>query len=721
MKASFEMYPRCRQLRCISRLFCVRLFNTTTSAFVVRYHCKSDAKSWVGGSYARCEESCLAESAISPTFSLSTPATKPHRNFSTNRRSGGAPLKSKNKNSPVASHKALNKALVQADSATAVLELLQHSATLNQNAAGSSLDAVNFATAWNRLARHSANSLSSVRTQVLQDPRTALLLACTAEALATKPQQFQSQGLANLAWALAKLKAAPPQSEQSNLVQLPAARPTLNLAQANNHSHVEIQSRKALLDTATTVRQIVTEVEREHSQRGSGEQCMPRWIPALSKLAAHLLDAVGEVVWHQSCMHSHASSANTPLVETQNWSNLLWAWSTAGRANEAVFGVAIRCMITQHRAELRVTTNEPSAVLKPQNWSNAIWAVATAQCCDGHEDLLVYVAQLLDEHPHFVSEFNSQELSNTVWGVATLISNSKKPGSGGGETVLSEREQQAALIIVRHCLRTVVKRQAAGFDTQALSNTAWAAATLGFGLTHTSSSSTDASINNYVILPSVESTDAQLMVAAIQTIGVAALSLLARFSPQELSNLAWALARLLGDASNTSVVAAMDTESSWPDTSRSLLVGIGRQLADPTCAVEPQDVAMTLRALATLKIDDESIYRSIAQRMTIGEANRCEPQALSNSVWALATAEVTVEEIDVFDTSLVPGLQKPAWPRKDPAAMCFALAAQELMKRPQQFSSQQIKDALWSFSTASIRHPFLFRSVAEHVICGPKA
>jgi len=68
---------------------------------------------------------------------------------------------------------------------------------------------------------------------------------------------------------------------------------------------------------------------------------------------------------------------------------------------------------------------------------------------------------------------------------------------------------------------------------------------------------------------------------------------------------------------------------------------------------------------------------------------------------------------DCFDTTLAPAsVQMP----RDPATMAFAVAAQELMRRPHQFKAQEIKDVLWSFSKVGIRHPTLFRAVAEHLV-----
>jgi hypothetical protein len=142
------------------------------------------------------------------------------------------------------------------------------------------------------------------------------------------------------------------------------------------------------------------------------------WIPALSHLAGHLLDAISEVVWHRASTNDSTSSATTPLYEMQSWSHLLWAWLPAGRANEALFGLVIRSMIAQQEAKLRVSSeNDLSNVLQPQHWSNAIWAVATAQCYNGHDDLLDYVAQLLDEYPNLIG--------NSWTSIPVLLENSK--------------------------------------------------------------------------------------------------------------------------------------------------------------------------------------------------------------------------------------------------------------------------------------------------------
>lgn len=115
-----------------------------------------------------------------------------------------------------------------------------------------------------------------------------------------------------------------------------------------------------------------------------------------------------------------------------------------------------------------------------------------------------------------------------------------------------------------------------------------------------------------------------------------------------------------------------------------------------------KDIGTTLWAFATLEYFDEEIYRAIASRVTVDEAYTFQPQELSNSVWALATAGVEARYRDAFDTTLVPRNLRPSDWSDDPVTICFEAAANELMRRPHQFKSQEIKDVCWSFSKVSI-------------------
>jgi hypothetical protein len=71
---------------------------------------------------------------------------------------------------------------------------------------------------------------------------------------------------------------------------------------------------------------------------------------------------------------------------------------------------------------------------------------------------------------------------------------------------------------------------------------------------------------------------------------------------------------------------------------------------------------------------------------------------------------------DSFDTALVAESLRPSNWKDDPVTVCFAIAAKELTRRPHEYKSQEIKDVLWSFSKAGVRHPDLFKAVAEYLV-----
>jgi hypothetical protein len=296
----------------------------------------------------------------------------------------------------------------------------------------------------------------------------------------------------------------------------------------------------------------------------------------------------------------------------------------------------------------------------------------------------------MDSSPEFLDAFKPQELSNTVWGVATILS--KRPGQPEGPA------SDAALKICRHVAEQLLKRQGQGFKSQELTNTAWAYATLGFGIN--SNKAPDNHISDYTVLKSDdEAGDRKLMQGAVQVVLDNAKQGLRRFRSQELNNIAWVMARLdMGD--------------------RELLVQIGQELCNPRRSVSSQDIGTSLWSFATLEYFDKETYRRVAVRVTQDRARAAKPQELSNTLWAIATADVIPEFKDPFDTTLLPPNKRPSpgEVERDPISMCFALASQELMRRPHEFKTQEIKDILWALSRVGIRHPTLFKSVAEHLV-----
>jgi hypothetical protein len=145
---------------------------------------------------------------------------------------------------------------------------------------------------------------------------------------------------------------------------------------------------------------------------------------------------------------------------------------------------------------------------------------------------------------------------------------------------------------------------------------------------------------------------------------------------------------------------------------------MGQELSDPRRAVASQDLGTTLWGMASSDFNNPDVYVAVAARWTPEMAARAKPQELSNSVWALASADVQPKYLDAFDTTILSARQRirPSHPRDDPVITIFALAAQEVMRRPHDFKAQELKDVLWAFSRLGIRHPILFRFTAEYII-----
>ena len=496
----------------------------------------------------------------------------------------------------------LNQKLTGAETAKDLLLVLQNTpGALTSPSGGGKMNNVNFSTSIHRIARHlnqfqynnnkgnqnqnSHNEQRYSRAMILSDPRFALLLCSLAEALGGVPFDagrkgtasgtifFGSREMSNIAWALAKMKIAPPMTASPLLTE-------------NNYKTM-------LLDTSKQLRQKVLQVAKtkQHQQANgvsvSTEEQQQAWIPTMSLLCGYILDTTA---LRASMATSVNMNSKTPFQER---ANLLWALATAQRASPVAFDVIVTRMIDDMESLLLVPENQPGVKppspqslndsvskgynskakvsLQPQEWSNSLWAFATAQIYGpGQERLIKFVADAIFNQPGFVDSFKPQEFSNTAWGVATLLSKKDSEST-------QREEQDAALRILRHVAVAVTER-ADEFKTQELANTLWAFATLGFGMSSKSALDRNmgegqgpAAQNDYVILPSDNpEEDEKLLVAATDAILASALPRIQRFRSQELNNIAWSLARFNRKDVTTSLRA------------------IGEQLCDPRRKVKPQ-------------------------------------------------------------------------------------------------------------------------------------
>ena len=80
-------------------------------------------------------------------------------------------------------------------------------------------------------------------------------------------------------------------------------------------------------------------------------------------------------------------------------------------------------------------------------------------------------------------------------------------------------------------------------------------------------------------------------------------------------------------------------------------------------------------------------------RLVPEKCAQAKPQELTNTCWSLATAGVLPEYPNAFDTTLLPQSQRPRPQQvmQDPVMASFAIASQELMRRPDAFKPQEIK------------------------------
>jgi hypothetical protein len=547
----------------------------------------------------------------------------------------------------------LNQQIATQENALDLLALLASTkGALTNVAGGGMMNSVNFSTSIHRIARHLQYAYQnqderSNRSRILSDPRFALLVCSAAEALegdciSRNPTPYTDQSniniifgsreLSNMAWAFAKMKIAPP----DRVLPVKVTEDSLDL----------------LKEKSAEVRSMVYDVAKARSS--SSEEST--WIPALSELCGTMLDTISHRTKETKVPHS---------FQLQEWSNLLWALATAQRANEEV----VTFIVTNLIKCMKANSNDEK---RPQEWSNSIWALATSAIVGPEEELLPFVAAMMEDDPSFLNTFKPQELANSAWGVSTILSHQKPrlPDAASGK---------AALAIIRNVARQMIERNGENFKSQELSNTAWAFATIGFGLNTNGLS--DNAISDYMILESDDpAEDEQLMIQAMKVIIQRTKGIHRRYQSQELNNLAWAMARLR-----------------QPDAELFEMIGV--ELCNRQRAVTAQDIGTTLWAFASAEYFNQDSYRGPATRLTTIK-KQLKPQELSNTLWALATAEVIPRSIDVFDTSLLPSSLRPSPSQiqNDPITVCYAMGAQELMTRPSEFKSQEIKDVLWSFS-----------------------
>lgn len=377
--------------------------------------------------------------------------------------------------------KAINRELISSSTAQEILDIFVSKGGAKGFAGGDVFNSVNFSTCLHRLARfatqndnykHNNNkggnrqnrntngdkgmSVDEKRKKVLSDPRSAILFASLAEAIvepsSNEALTFNNRELANLAWAIAKLKVAPPSHIYpiSRSIELIEKNKSKQELQNKGPDTVPVE-RKALtkdvLSTASKVRKEVLEVAKIRSSMSSAAEraaVKNNWIPTLSQLSAKLLDVIALQVLDQ-----------LDEFNSQELANLLYAFANAGRADHIVFEALSEQLVKRLEDKSKFTSKDKKQRPKPQEFSNSVWAFASAGLRnEGQIKLIEAVADVLDYNDGAIlKEFKPQELSNTAWGVATLLSR-----RNNGNADLNEREEQAAIRILRWVAKSLEER-----------------------------------------------------------------------------------------------------------------------------------------------------------------------------------------------------------------------------------------------------------------------
>ena len=283
----------------------------------------------------------------------------------TNKQKGGGSKKSQGQRGgkSKADAFAINKQLTSSKSAPEVLELFISKGGAKGVAGGDAFNSVNFSTCLHRLAKYSTYvdysarargekvSPEAQRRKVLSDPRVAILIAALSEAIINPKNNrlltFQNRDLSNIAWAIAKMKLAPPADV------FPMKR-TGKITESNP-SIVQLTEKDLeveMLEMAKKVRTQVLEVAKERSAVVDPKQRLKvknRWIPTLSQLCAIMLDKIA------------LRSIDSPSgFKSQETSNLLYAFASVGRADDVVFDAFTK--------KLAGSINSSSDFPKPQEF-----------------------------------------------------------------------------------------------------------------------------------------------------------------------------------------------------------------------------------------------------------------------------------------------------------------------------------------------------------------
>ncbi|KAL0032386.1 hypothetical protein WJX79_008625 [Trebouxia sp. C0005] len=338
----------------------------------------------------------------------------------------------------------------------------------------------------------------------------------------------------------------------------------------------------------------------------------------------------------------------------QNHANTVWAFATLGHnPGDHVLRVMAR------DAEGKVMAAEALRKLEtftPQALSNTVWGFSKLEVV--HERLLDAVAAIALRK---LQAFNGQNIANTVWAYANL---GYDPG--------------ALMDAVAQCSEYRMQE----FSPQNISNILWAYAKLG--KLHPELMEA-AALHSRALMTTFQPQSIANMIWAYATLAHSPLSdfltllcghalhELPNFSPQNISNTIWALATL--KHTNRALMQAVEVE-------------VTARLGIPEEAIKfsRQHLANSLWALATLELlPSGRLLAAVAEAMK-ERASDCNPQEISNTVWAFA-------KLGFYSEGMMDRF------------------ASEAEGRIQEFSQQNLANMAWAFGKLTHDAPSLLDAI----------
>lgn len=331
-----------------------------------------------------------------------------------------------------------------------------------------------------------------------------------------------------------------------------------------------------------------------------------------------LLD-LQKLSWAYATLRLHDVAASTALARAavEAGGRSRGGFTSQGLANLAWSMAKVRVLDSETLSAISVESLRRFADFKPQELSSLLWALAKL----GWHDSELFAAAA-SKAASTIAQFKAQELSNLVWSFSTLGIPS--------ETLFSSAARAA-------------RRKLQHFKGQELANLAWAFACQGQGAARAGAA------------------------ALLSKIANAALRL--DLGPQEVSNIAWACAKV--GLRKGELFAAL----------------VGSAEARRWEGFLPQSLSLLAWACATSGFKPVGELRSLGKQASARAAD-CKAQELANLAWAFAT-------LVIMDRGL------------------FQALAEEAVGRLEQFTPQNLANFAWAFATLGLRDGMLLRGMAQ--------